>query len=93
MAAMRIRPDFDLARFRVHVAARLPGYARPLFLRMLGRLDVTDTFKPKKQALVEEGFDPTRVVDPLFFDDAGQGAYVRLDPDLYRELVAGRVRL
>jgi fatty-acyl-CoA synthase len=93
MAAIRIRPDFDLARFRAHVAARLPAYARPLFLRLLGKLDVTDTFKPKKHALVEEGFDPAHIADPLFFDDIGQGAYVTLDPELYRKLVAGDVRL
>jgi len=36
----------------------LPRYARPLFLRMVGEVKSTETFKPKRRAYVEEGFDP-----------------------------------
>ncbi len=69
--------EFDLEGLRAHVEAALPVYARPLFLRFRTELEATGTFKPKKSALVAEGFDPARVGEPLFFDDR---AAARLSP-------------
>ena len=43
--------------------------------------------------LVRDGFDPTKISDPLFFDDATAGAYVPLDAELYRRIQAGAVRI
>ena len=57
MAALVAAPDFDLAALRAHLAQRLPDYARPLFLRLVSALDVTETFRLKKQALAAEGWD------------------------------------
>ncbi|MGY2046987.1 long-chain-acyl-CoA synthetase [Methylobacterium sp. JK268] len=93
MAALAVGPGFDLATLRAHLAAELPAYARPLFLRLRGSFEITETFKQKKQALGDEGFDPERVGDPLFFDDAAAGAYVPLDADLHARIVGGAVRL
>ena len=78
-AALLVNSDFDLAVFRAEVAARLPPYARPVFLRILSSLEATGTFKPRKQDLVKAGFDPSGVADPLYFDDAASGRYVALD--------------
>ena len=48
----------EIEHFAVADAAlRLPSYARPAFVRLLSMLEATATFKPKKQALVREGFD------------------------------------
>jgi len=93
MAALVVDSDFDLDAFRAEVAARLPVYARPVFLRLLPALEATGTFKPKKQELVSAGFDPQRVPDPLYVDDAKGRRYVAIDADLYGHLVEGRVRL
>jgi fatty-acyl-CoA synthase len=93
MAAILCEKDLDLAGLRAHLAARLPDYARPVFLRIRGEIDVTSTFKQRKVDLVEEGFDPARVADAIFFDDPRAGAYVRLDKALYAKIVAGEVRL
>ena len=41
-----------------HLARRLPAYARPLFLRIKDRIEVTATFKHKKNELAREGYDP-----------------------------------
>ena len=59
--------DFDLDGLRKHLETALPAYARPLFLRFRTELEATSTFKPKKSALVAEGFDPARVSEPLLF--------------------------
>ena len=50
--------DFDLAALHRHLAERLPAYARPLFIRIRPALEITGTFKQKKQELIDDGFDP-----------------------------------
>ncbi len=55
--------------------------------------DVTTTFKPKKINLAEEGFDPSRTADPIYFNDPQRKAFVRVDPALYEQINAGQVRL
>ncbi|MFE1601219.1 long-chain-acyl-CoA synthetase [Methylobacterium sp. ID0610] len=93
MAAIKAGPGFDLAALRRDLAERLPAYARPLFLRLCADFEITETFKQKTQALAEAGFNPARVADPLYFDDAGAGAYVPLDADLHARIVGGAVRV
>ena len=79
MAAIVCAPGLDLAALRAYVAARLPDYARPLFLRICETIEVTATFKQKKIGLAREGFDPDGIADEMFFDDPRAKAYVRLD--------------
>ncbi len=85
--------EFDLEVFREHLASRLPDYARPLFLRIVSAIELTGTFKLRKQDLAAEGYDLTRIRDALFFDDRQQRAYVRLDEGLYARLKEGKVRV
>ena len=92
-AALVLNADFDLAAFRAEIALRLPAYARPVFLRILTTLESTATFKPRKQDLVAAGFDPARVSDPLYFDDARAAAYVPLDGALYAKIAAAALRI
>ena len=81
--------EFDLDGLRAHVEKTLPYYARPLFLRFRAELEATGTFKPKKSALVAEGFDPAEIEEPLFFDDRAARLYRRLDSALYKAIVSG----
>ena len=92
-AALIVNQEFDLAEFHTEVARRLPSYARPVFLRLLSSIEATGTFKPRKQDLVREGFDPASIGDPLFFDDARSQRYVPLDAALFAAIAAGRVRV
>ena len=93
MAALVVNADFDLAAFRAEVAARLPPYARPVFLRLVSTLEATGTFKPRKQELVQAGFDPARVTDPVYFDDARSQRYVPVDAALYAAISDGTIRV
>jgi fatty-acyl-CoA synthase len=93
MAAIVCAPGLDLAALRTYLAARLPDYARPLFLRVCETIEVTATFKQKKIGLAREGFDPDRTADEIFFDDPRTKAYVRLDRLLYQAIVSGEVRV
>jgi fatty-acyl-CoA synthase len=93
MAALVVNSDFDLAAFRDDVAARLPPYARPVFLRLLSSLEATGTFKPRKQDLVQAGFDPQRIDEPLYFDDPKSRRYVVLDRHHYAAIADGSLRI
>ncbi|MEW6268220.1 MAG: long-chain-acyl-CoA synthetase [Thermodesulfobacteriota bacterium] len=84
---------FDPATFHAYAARVLPAYARPLFVRAAKQLDVTGNFKNRKTRLQAEGFDPRAIEDPLWFRDDAKGALVPLSPELYDDIVAGRVKL
>ncbi|MFI4994748.1 MAG: long-chain-acyl-CoA synthetase [Hyphomicrobiales bacterium] len=93
MAALVIDRCFDPARLHAHLAELLPGYARPVFLRIKEGLEITETFKQKKTNLAREAFDPSLIADALYFDDPALRAYARLDADLYERIRAGKLRL
>ena len=93
MAALVCDEDFNLANLHSYLAACLPAYTRPLFLRIRSEIDATGTFKQRKVALVKEGFDPANISDPLFFDDPRVHGYVRLSRAVYQEIVSGEVRV
>ena len=93
MAALVVDESFDLPVFRRTVAERLPSYARPVFVRLLSSLDATGTFKPKKQELLQAGFDPERVQDPLYVDDVTADRYVRINSTMHAALQTGQIRL
>jgi fatty-acyl-CoA synthase len=93
MAAVVVTQDFELTKLRQALAVNLPAYARPVFVRILTALDITGTFKLRKQDLVREGSDPARVSDPLFVDDAAKQQYVPLDAARWAQLQTGTQRL
>jgi fatty-acyl-CoA synthase len=93
MAAVVVTQDFNLTTLHRALVANLPAYARPVMVRILAALEITGTFKLRKQDLVREGFDPARVTDPLFLHHPTQQQYVSLDAPLYEQLQAGTLRL
>jgi fatty-acyl-CoA synthase len=93
MAALVVGEGFDLSELRRTLLARLPPYARPVFVRIVQAIELTGTFKLRKQELALEGYDPARVSDALYVDDPARAAYTRLDDGLYQRLQAGTLRL
>ncbi len=93
MAALVVDERFEIEEFRRVATTSLPSYARPVFLRLLTTLEATGTFKPKKQDLIKQGFDPGLVGEFLYFDDVRVGRYVRIDADLYAQLTSAAARL
>jgi fatty-acyl-CoA synthase len=93
MAAIVCEGQCDLGALHAHLAANLPDYARPLFLRVQPKIEVTGTFKQKKVELVREGFNPAATSDPIYFNDPQAKAFVLLEPALYQRIESGDVRL
>jgi fatty-acyl-CoA synthase len=93
MALIAADGAFNLDRLTCALAAALPFYARPLFLRIGSSLEITATFKHQKQALVRDGFDPVLITDPLYVFDREKGAYVPLNDAVFAAIASGAVRL
>ena len=93
MATIVADGALDLAALREHLSRRLPPYARPLFLRIKDRIELTATFKHKKNELTREGYDPAATPDAIYFDDPEQQAFVPLDAELHARLAARAIRL
>ncbi len=85
MAALRLAPGFELdgAALAAHLDRELPTYAAPLFVRLLGEVETTGTFKYKKTDLKQAGYDPSRVDGPLYVRLPGTASFQPLDDELH----------
>jgi fatty-acyl-CoA synthase len=93
MAALVVREGFDLGTLAGELAGRLPEYARPVFIRIVPAIELTGTFKLRKQELVAQGFDPAHIGDALYVREPARGDYLPLDTAAYERLQAGSLRI
>ena len=93
MAAAIVGPDFDFGACWQYLATSLPDYACPLFLRIRREIEKTTTFRPKKHELAREGYDPSLIADPIYFNDRKRRTFVPLDSALYESLRTGKLRV
>ncbi|XP_068578647.1 long-chain fatty acid transport protein 2-like [Cebidichthys violaceus] len=84
---------FDSAGVFKHVENFLPSYARPRFMRIQSSMDITGTFKLLKGKLVEEGFNPNQMTDPLYFLDEKDKNYVPLTVDMFNSITSGKIKI
>ncbi len=83
----------DLTALAAHLDSHLPGYARPVFLRLSAAADTTPTLKLKKRDLMEEGFDPGCTCDRLYWRNGQTGAFEVVTAAVHADILAGRYRL
>ena len=93
MVAAVVGKDFDPDSFRQHLVERLPDYARPLFLRILAKIEATGTFKQNKQDLLRESYDPAATADPIYFNDSVRESFAKVDAELFETIQSRKVRL
>ncbi len=93
MAALVSECELDLSGLRAHLATCLPAYARPVFLRIRNKVDLTGTFKYSKTEMVRQGYDPEASGDALYFESAEDAAFVPLGKNLYTRIQSGEFRL
>ncbi|KAL0963263.1 hypothetical protein UPYG_G00351870 [Umbra pygmaea] len=95
MAAVVLKPEqtLDGKKLYSHLDQSLPAYSWPWFLRIQTSIEVTETFKQQKRKLVQEGFSPEVVRDPLYLLDRSQRDYVPLTPSLHGDIISGKIRL
>ncbi len=88
MAALRLSEgqQLDGTALAAHLDAELPVYAAPLFIRLLGEVETTGTFKYKKADLKQAAYDPARVQEPLWVRLPGDSCFTRLDHHLFNAI-------
>lgn len=89
-----VDPDgkIDFVHLTAGIKANLPAYARPVFIRILPEVPMTGTFKLKKRDLQLEGYDVTKVNDPIYFVQP-DGSYKKFTEKDYNDVKNGRARL
>ncbi|KAK2017400.1 AMP-binding enzyme [Colletotrichum eremochloae] len=100
-AGLDIAPDhkssFDYTDFLSYARARLPGYAVPIFIRLLNAGTATHNNKQNKVPLKNEGVDPGKIQGGdkiLWIEKHGKGnTYVPFTQDDWNNLGIGRAKL
>ncbi|XP_034186929.1 fatty acid transport protein 1 [Osmia lignaria lignaria] len=81
----------DINKLSTDLKEHLAFYAIPKFIRILTKIDLTGTFKLKKKDLIEEGYDPKRIQDKLFYLSEKSG-YQLLSTETYEQIQHGKIR-
>lgn len=91
MAAIQLKDgaEFDGKELADTVNRHLPGYAVPLFIRVVPTLAHTSTFKSQKVDLRKEGYGPD-VADPLYVLAGRDEGYVPFYEEYPDEVTAGK---
>ena len=86
MAAVVVEEGaFNHATLHAHLVAKLPAYARPMFVRLCPALASTGTFRLRKADLVREGYETSS--DPVWFDGGAHARFVPYDRKLLVDVV------
>ncbi len=93
MAAIACESYPDLSALRLHLSRTLPVYARPAFIRLLDKFEVTGTFKYSKSELINQGYNPDLTSDALYFNNPETQALQPMDRALYSRIQSGQIRL
>ncbi|XP_018432188.1 PREDICTED: very long-chain acyl-CoA synthetase isoform X2 [Nanorana parkeri] len=95
MATLKMRKyeTFDGRKLYAHVRDFLPNYARPRFIRIQDELEITGTFKQRKVELVKQGFDPSTIIDPIYFLDEREKKYVPMTQTIYADIKNKKIKL
>ncbi|XP_066141587.1 long-chain fatty acid transport protein 4 isoform X1 [Euwallacea fornicatus] len=70
----------------------LPPYARPFFIRILTKLDLTGTYKMKKNDLQKESFDPSKTTDRIYYLNS-EGKYELVTSEVFGKINSGEIRV
>lgn len=92
MASITLSAQIDWDGLRLHLQNNLPKHAIPRFIRQQKSANLTGTFKLAKVELVNQGFDPEKITDPLMYFDPANDHFEPITAQLHEKLVNGGVR-
>lgn len=92
MAAIQLKEGekFDGKALAKAAYDKLPGYAVPLFVRVVDELAYTSTFKSQKVDLRKEGFNVEEIEDPIYVLSGRDEGYVEFYDDYPKEVADGK---
>ncbi|CAG7784899.1 unnamed protein product [Allacma fusca] len=83
--------EVDLAVLAKGLKSSLPPYARPVFIRIIEKMELTGTFKLQKMDLQKDGINIDVIKDMVFILQADN--YIPLDKELHSRVMSGQIRL
>ncbi|WP_084421609.1 long-chain-acyl-CoA synthetase [Henriciella litoralis] len=93
MAAISVSEAPDMRELYRHVTASLPGYARPVFLRVLPDQEITSTMKFRKVDLVRQSYLPSPGEEDVWIIDPSGKTYRPITSADLEQIEAGTIRL
>ena len=91
MAAIVAKDGFELPQLQLYLTHRVPEYAQPTFFRICANIEATATFKPQKQRLVDESYNPRVTSNPIYFYNRSLRSIMRVDDAVYSEIMDGKL--
>jgi len=83
--------NINWEEFSAYIDRELPGFARPIFIRVQTEADTTGTHKLLKNHLKEAAFHLERVKqDKIYILKPGSKTYEELGEEFYQRIVEGR---
>jgi len=84
----------DPAKLATYCRANLPAYSIPLFIRFLkNEVNLTGTFKHQKVEYRNEGCNPAKVTDPMWWYNASLKSFESYGNEQYASISAGQSKL
>ena len=83
----------DMSTLAQKLFLELPRYAVPIFIRLVSSVDMTGTYKIQKNRFKSEGFEISKVADPLYILEVTDRKYVPLDSHLFGQVMAGTYQM
>jgi fatty-acyl-CoA synthase len=93
MAAVAVGAEFRPDTLNAHLAAHLPSFARPLFIRLCESIPSTATFKLRQEELVREGLTVSSETGSLWFNDPASGRLLPCTDEVLKNIASGAIRL
>lgn len=85
--------ELDPTKLATYCRANLPAYAIPCFIRFLKNVNLTGTFKHQKVEYRNEGCDPAKVKDSMWWYNVATSVFEKYEAEQFDSIAAGRSKL
>lgn len=93
MLAIGQQTELDFKKLIKEMKTKLAPFAIPVFIRIVDQIEATGTFKLPKVSLQRQGYNISKLDDPIYLVDLKQNDCHRLTEELYSKLMSGEVKL
>ncbi|XP_015784455.1 long-chain fatty acid transport protein 4-like [Tetranychus urticae] len=93
VAILETEKGLDLDNFLHKMHKVLPSFSIPVIVRIVSQMETTGTFKLTKTKFCSEGYNPQVVKDPLYVLDFSKDKYIRIDENVYNDILTSKLRI
>lgn len=93
MLATSQKSDLDFPRLVREMKTKLAPFAIPVFIRICDQIEATGTFKLPKVKLQQEGYNISKLQDPIYLVDLKNNDCRKLTKELYDQLQSGKLKV